>query len=381
MLTKGHKKYLKNPTLALTIYIVFFLCFLFTYEVRMSLVAALIYGAAVEIFLRYYAKSKVSYLSFGVCLVAIFLTLITNLFLEPRIYRPGIYILFSEIYLVTLLLIARGLKNRTIRSKFWVKHYSQKPFLDDFYETATFIQYAITFDLFITLIYIYLREDYIVVVGDGPMDYYFFVWQPLAMIGGLIVYEFVKIRRVSSRLRKESWLPIVNEKGEVTGRIAKSESFILGNRFMHPVVRIAVVHEDEIYLQVRPDDWILNPKVWDHPYEQYLTLNEEISIVAKDMVADILENDDDASLRFLIKYSFVNETTNRLVFLYILRIESEDVLSEENMNGKFWTMRQIENNMEEDDVFGECFLQEYEYMKNTILMAERIKKATKEQER
>ncbi|NDW08375.1 hypothetical protein [Dysgonomonas sp. 520] len=377
MLTSGHKKYLKNPTLGLTPFMVFLLSFAFSLEIVASLVIGLGYALIVEAFLRYYAKSKVSFLTFGVVSFPLLLTLITKLILVNHIYSSGLYILLTEMYLVCLLMIARAFKDQIIRSFFWNKNYSQKPFLDDFFNTARFTQYILTLHLFYMIIYLYIRDRS---AGYEFIDMFSYVWFPFLCGIGTIIYENMKIIRLSRRLSQESWLPIVNEKGEVSGKIAKSETLKLKNKFMHPVIRIALIYKDQIYLQPRKKELDLETGAWDHPFEKYLMFNDEINIAARNSIADILDKEKDSNFRFLIKYSYKNEEVNRLVFLYTLRMDSEETLSGfDNLNGKFWTMKQIEENIEKDHIFSECFMQEYEYMKNTILMTEKIKNANMEQ--
>lgn len=373
MLSVGHKKYLKNPTLGLVPYVTFLISFQITYEIIRSLIIGIVVGIVLELFLRFYGRSKVSTMTIGISVAALVLTLLTKVLFGNHIYSRGIYIVFSEVYLVSMIMLVRAFELHIKESFFWKKNYTQKPFLNDFFHTATFTQYTFTIHLFYMLIYVYLRDR------TGPytiLDGISYIWIPMACAIFTIIYENFQIRKVSKKLLEEEWLPIVNEKGEVSGKIAKSESIRFGNRFMHPVIRIALIYKDQIYLQPRTKDSVIDIGSLDYPFEKYLRFNHEINIAARDSIADILEQGDEASLKFLIKYTFKNELSNRLVFLYTFRIESEDAITRfDTLRGKFWTIKQIEDNMTKDQVFSECFQLEYEYLKNTVLMAERIKNA------
>ena len=70
---------------------------------------------------------------------------------------------------------------------------------------------------------------------------------------------------------------------------------------------------------------------------------------------------------------FENEDTKRLVFLYVSDIEDEELFDSLRLEGgKLWTEAQIEDNLG-TMLFSECFEMEYEYLKNTILLAHRFR--------
>lgn len=49
-------------------------------------------------------------------------------------------------------------------------------------------------------------------------------------------------------LRKEMWLPVLNDGGKVIGCIARSVSRSLPKKYYHPVVRVAVIYQGMLYL-------------------------------------------------------------------------------------------------------------------------------------
>ncbi|MDL2214858.1 hypothetical protein LJC00_01550, partial [Dysgonomonas sp. OttesenSCG-928-M03] len=247
----------------------------------------------------------------------------------------------------------------------------QKTFLGEFFEVARLAQYALTFHLFLLLIYRYIRER-LEIFEDWDILFYFLV--PVSFLVAIIVYEEIKTRNIVKHLRKEEWLPIVNESGEVTGRVAKSVSVKMKNRFLHPVVRVALVYNGELYLQKRSADDLLDPSTYDHPFEKYMLFNHEINIAVRNSIAHALGMQE-LPFNFLLKYVYDNENTKRLIFLFVSRVETEAQLqSLSSLNGKFWTMKQIEESFADDNVFSECFQLEYEYLKNTVLQPELLKK-------
>ncbi len=66
-----------------------------------------------------------------------------------------------------------------------------------------------------------------------------------------------------------------------------------------------------------------------------------------------------------MKYTFENEITKRLIFLYVADIEDENIFNSLQLQGgKLWTVSQIEDNTG-TDIYSECFELEFEYLKKT----------------
>lgn len=240
-----------------------------------------------------------------------------------------------------------------------------------FFEIAKLSQYGLTVHLFTILIYQFIRPAEIL---ETPSDLFLYIIMPCLILTFVIVYEQVKTRNIVKHLRREEWLPIVSESGEVTGRIAKSVSLKMKNRFLHPVVRVALVHNGEIYLQKRKDNDMLDPSTYDHPFEKYMLFNHEINIAVRNSIMNALDMQE-LPFSFLLKYVYENESTKRLIFLFVSRAETEEqIKSLSLLKGKFWTMKQIEESFNDKEVFSECFQLEYEYLKNTVLQPEILKK-------
>jgi hypothetical protein len=187
-------------------------------------------------------------------------------------------------------------------------------------------------------------------------------------------YQAFKVSALSSKLKHEEWLPIVTEKGEVTGKIAKSVSFNMKNKFLHPVVRVALISKSEVYLQERPANDILNPGKLDYPFEKYMLFNHEINLAARNSIRQMVGQDIDISISFLLKYVFENEDTKRLIFLFVANLDDESKIKRDGkMTGKFWTVKQLEEGFA-DEIFSECFELEFEYLKNMVLVPSDIMK-------
>lgn len=376
MITKGLKKYLTNPSLGIIVSILYVVLFAISGNVELSIFISMIFALVSDIALRYITKSRVSSMLILLTFCALLLNLIVWFILKSKGVNVKVNIAIFEIFMIILLSIAK--LSRTYLGLYVGKRLNsiQKTMFGEFFDTARLMEYAFTIHLFIIIVYKYIK-------GDNPIDAVEFYWSDI-IVGVLLLIVFllliiiwvqIKTRSVVTQLRGEEWLPIVNEAGEVTGRVARSVSAKMKNKFLHPVVRIALIHDGTIYLQPRANDDILDPGSYDHPFEKYMQFNHEVNTSIRNCIAKKIEGVE-LPFNFLIKYVFENDNTKRLVFLYVSRIETEEQIDIVNrsLNGKFWSPKQIEESMSEDRLFCECFQMEYEYLKNTVLFADMVRK-------
>ena len=374
MLTKGIKKYFTNPVLGLLSSIVCILLYLFTSNIGLSLVISIVYAGLSDLFVRNYTGAKISGIIFRLSLISFIISLIVWFILKDT-YIPDIfYLLFSEMLIVCALIVSR-------LSRIYIKLYLgpkpsaiQKAFFDEFFEIAKLAEYALTFHLFVVLLYRLIRINYKLPVF---LDVFIYFLIPVILLIGIIVYQELKIKNIVDQLRKEEWLPIVTESGEVTGRIAKSLSLSMKNKFLHPVIRVALIYEGQVYLQKRSSDDVLAPDAYDYPFEKYMLYNNEINVAARNSITQVI-GENDFKINYLLKYVYENESTKRLVFLFFTRVEGEEQMETlTQLEGKFWSTKQIEENFVDEGFFSECFELEYEYLKNTVLQSDELMKNTK----
>lgn len=371
MISKGAKKYLVNPSLGLLSSILYIVLFTVTSNIGYSLIISILFAGTADIILRFYTKSNACGLMFILNFIALFATLILWYALHNTSISELIYLIFFEVILASFLFIAR--LGKTYINIYLGRKQSiiQKTFLGEFFEVAKLTQYGLTFHLFIILIYQLIKQD---IDTNMFIDKIFYSIVPIITLTSIIVYEEIKTRNIVKQLRKEEWLPIVNESGEVTGRIARSVSSKMKKRFMHPMVRIALIHNGEIYVQKRSSNNSIDPSTYDHPFEKLMLFNHEINISVRNSISRAL-NMQELPFNFLLKYVFENEDVKRLVFLFVSRIENEEQLKSISLlDGKFWTPKQIEQSLLEDNIFSECFQLEYEYLKNTVIQADILKR-------
>lgn len=368
MLRKRYIEYILNPVLGFFPFMLYAILHIVLEQEQLALFSTLAICILGELCFHLFLKTRLLGLTFIISGLAISLTTVIWITIQNYIINHNFYIIICEAFIVTicrLMLISKKyislhvLKKRNIR---------QRVFLDNAYFAISIIQPILIIHLFcvlISLFFIYPDSKFyntvcLILYSITPI---------LIVILTHIIYELFRINAFESRLKKEEWLPIVSDKGEVTGKIAKSVSMNMKNRFMHPVVRIVLVNGQHIYLQKRDSDNSFNPDKFDYPFEKFVLFNHQINIAVKNSISNILNCDsEDFKFNFLLKYVFDNENTKRLIFLFVIEIDSEDSLPKNSkLNGKFWSIKQIEDSFS-DDIFSDCFELEYEYVKNKVLL-------------
>ncbi len=364
MLSKGIKKHISNPAIGLLPFILFVVLHAVGVLEQYALLSGLLLSVVGEFCLRLYHNSRGFSITFYISGVSILATLILWFFVHRYVERPNTYVVMCEVFIVMSFMILRASKTYIAARFFRQKNLLQKALMNEFYDSATLIQYGLTLHVFIILFY---RQFSVSRLYAHKFDIIIFSVLPVIVILLIGAYQILKVSSLSSKLRKEEWLPIVTEKGEVTGKIAKNVSFNMKNKFLHPVVRVALVSNSKVYLQERSLDDILNPKKLDYPFEKYMLFNHEINLAARNSIKHMVGEDIDISINFLLKYVFENDNTRRLIFLFVANLEDEfKIRREGNMKGKFWTIKQLEDGFV-DEIFSECFELEFEYLKNMVL--------------
>lgn len=287
--------------------------------------------------------------------------------LEPVlfIYSP----LITEVLLVVVLTFI-GFSRRTVQKKIRTsthptyKRTLMRTTLNEFYFVAQLVQNLYTLHLFVILVYSILPDTMQGVRTER------FLYRELGILIGvlIILYEQIRLSLMQGSLRKEMWLPVLNEGGKVIGCIARSVSRSLPKKYYHPIVRVAVVHNGMLYLMKRSKDAFVSPEAIDYPFQSYVLFRHSIESTVRESVGELAEQQDMIP-RFLIRYTFENDKVKHLVSLYVLLRTEEQMNQCKKAGGKLWTSKQIEENLH-SGVFSEYFEQEFSYLQNTILLAE-----------
>jgi hypothetical protein len=186
---------------------------------------------------------------------------------------------------------------------------------------------------------------------------------------------FIRIRKISKQLSLEDFLPIVNKDGVVIGKVARSVSFIKsGIKEMHPVVRVHFVHNKSVLLF--KSELPGSDGTWDCPINEHLLYGENMDKTISRISFDRFSLRDFKPC-FLLKHIVEKELEKQYVLLYY-STKVENVRLKNTLEGtlKFWPAWQIEENLGKG-VFSNTFEIEYEYLRNTVFIAEEFAAAIK----
>ncbi|MDR1557360.1 MAG: hypothetical protein LBS88_10090 [Tannerellaceae bacterium] len=281
------------------------------------------------------------------------------------IYSP----LIAEVLLVSILGFTGFFKRGMLLRVRDLQHPHQVLFrvtLTEAFFVAEILQTLYTLYLFVLLLYTHLPEASF--RGDGFVRIFYHYTG--ALIGVCVIfYEEIRLYLMHRKLKNEIWLPILNTKGHVVGKVPYPEGMRLGKKHCHPVVRVAVVHKGMLYLNKREAEAIVSPELLDHPFHRHVLFRHSKEETVNDSIGKLGENAS-CKPRFMIRYTFRNNKVNQLVHLYAISLHTEEQLHCLT-GGKLWTIRQIEANLHAN-IFSEYFCREFSYLKSTILLAESV---------
>ena len=303
---------------------------------------------------------KYQFMLLPTALTLILYSLFLFLRLEPVLYLHSP--LIAEWLLVAVLSVI-GFSKRPIIGRVRksnrpaLKRAPLRTALNEFFFLAQIAQNIYTLHLFILLFYMILPENYQHIWVERLL----YREAPLFIGLGIIVYEQIRVSMMKHGLAEEKWLPVLDKKGKVIGRIAYSVSLTSQARhYCHPVVRIAVVYDGMLYLVKRGSVQPVSPEALDHPFYGHV----------RELLGNSLTKGE-AKPHLLVRYPFENERVTQLVSLYVLTLHSEEAFVNyvKTAEGKLWTPRQIEENLQQG-LFSEYFEKEYAYLQHTVLLAE-----------
>jgi isopentenyldiphosphate isomerase len=157
---------------------------------------------------------------------------------------------------------------------------------------------------------------------------------------------------------REEWLPVVNEKGEVTGKATRRQCHS-GARLLHPVVHLHVVDpRGDIFLQQRGMNKELLPGKWDTAVGGHVDSGESIEEALKRETLEEL-GITRFKARFLGSYVWESTRERELVFSFLCTAR-DDIRPNpaEIADSRFWPRPAIEDPANAP-LFTPNFLHEY----------------------
>lgn len=348
------KRVFSNPALGLLPLLVFSI--LIT-QIDIYYVYAIAIGLSVLPFV--FRMRKELRVLYDISALSLLLTFFVMLFFPHHAQLLQLFLL-TEVVLLFFLIILKLQRMNLMRKVLTRQEEDNKLCFFESLQVAHQLQYALAFHFALLLVF----RVFSFTIGSFLVLNLF---QILVVI--IIALEAIRLRLLNNRLRSEEWLPVITEAGAVQGRIAKSVSISMKNKFLHPIVRIALIHDGMLFLKERHDSRLLDPKKLDYPFETYMLYKHNIEEAIKNATKEEIKTDS-IPTRFILKYVFENECTKRLVFLYVSVIKTEKEFNNLSLqDGKLWTTNQIEENIG-SGIFSETFELEFDYLKNTVLMSE-----------
>lgn len=202
----------------------------------------------------------------------------------------------------------------------------------------------------------------------------FKVAPPAVFILGILFNQF-GISYFNTVMKHTLFIPIVNTKGDVLGKVMAAEAIGRKNDYINPVVRIAVVSHGMLFLLPRPQCTMLDKGKMDLLIEGFLVYGETLEQGVYRVLRQTLPTAPLENLHFNFMYHFENEVTNRLVYLFILDLDDDSILCNKDFKGgKLWTFQQIEHNLQQN-FFSSCLEYEFEHLKRIIYTREKYKES------
>lgn len=170
------------------------------------------------------------------------------------------------------------------------------------------------------------------------------------LLGVYFISLFVRNRIMLYKMKKEEWLPIVNEKGEVTGQAPRSLCHS-GSKLLHPVVHLHILNDrHEIFLQKRSMKKDLLPGKWDTAVGGHIGLNEKAEDALKRETREEL-GITDFDARFIGTYLWESPREKELVFSFLCTRHNEICIDNDEVDeGRFWSKKEIEQGIREETV-------------------------------
>lgn len=295
--------------------------------------------------------------------------------LDPVLFRYSP--LVTEVLLVFVLTLT-GFTKRNVQKR--IRDSRQPAYqrtllrttLNEFYFVAQLVQNCYTLHLFVILLYSIMPAE----VKNAYTER--FLYREFGVLLGffLLIYEQIRLSLMRGSLSREMWLPALNEEGRVVGCIARSVSRSLPKKYYHPIIRIAVVYGDMLYLGRRGREAFVYPDLLDYPLYAYVLFRHSIESCVNELVAPLQREEPSLHPRFLLRYTFEDERVKHMVSLYVVQLPHEALLACcRRREGKLWTVRQIEENLGKG-LFSGYFETEFPYLQRTVLLAAQLNHTT-----
>jgi len=156
-----------------------------------------------------------------------------------------------------------------------------------------------------------------------------------------VVLKKYLVRRCNN---EEVWLPVTDELGNVIGRVAQSVSIENPGMFQHPLIRLILWDNGNLYLAQRDSDSLFEKEKVDTPFEKLLTFGKSIESTLEEIHDKYIPGS--GKPIFLLKYEYENSAGKWQVLLYYSNLgECRNLNNLSFINGKMWTYKQLKQDV------------------------------------
>lgn len=194
-----------------------------------------------------------------------------------------------------------------------------------------------------------------------------FISSPLLyiLLGCFFLFLFIRNNLIIRKYKNEEWLPIVNEKGEISGQAPRSICHS-GSKLLHPVVHLHIVNKHhDIFLQKRSMKKDLLPGMWDTAVGGHIGLNEKVDDALKREACEEL-GITNFEARFIGNYVWESSMERELVFSFLCtHYDQIHIDNPEVDNGRFWNRQELEEGIRKN-LLTPNFIHEYQLFLSKI---------------
>lgn len=297
----------------------------------------------------FFLRAKI--LSWNIFVAVLLLLLFGVLgFFSTHIITRHTHFVFPEIAVLSYLsffVIFQQLIKKYLKKKNIVSTYC---YFEEFYRLIKFF-----FPIFLLYVVVYL------LLAKMEFQFLYLQFVYVALLMAVVVYEFLRVYMIRNNFLSEEWYPIVNQEGNVIGKIEKKESLLNQQKFLHPVIRIHILNNDMIYLQKRVASDLIAPQKWDTAISNHIHFGETVDDCLAS-TAKIRYGIKEIKPVFLTKYELETKDEKQLAFVYYTnQFKNLKPLCPNIAEGKFWPIKQVRAELN-SGIFTDNFVKEFEYL-------------------
>ncbi|NLZ72220.1 MAG: hypothetical protein GX905_00055 [Bacteroidales bacterium] len=211
---------------------------------------------------------------------------------------------------------------------------------------------------------------------DPPILWILFHLSPILVFVFSILLNQAAINYFNKTMGSSKYYPIVNRQGDVIGKASKED--LLKNKGQHifPIIRIALVADNEILLCKRAHTSLIEKEKVDVPLESFLYYNETISKGVERIIKEnLLKINEKVQPLYHFAYLFQSEGVNQLVYFFSLDVNKDQVKDcFKKRDAKFWTLNAIQHKIA-TPFFSSLLREEFEHINQVIYTREKYKES------